>query len=352
MRFKFLTWPLLVLLAACTAGCGSYVAHRIMQAPNTYPQWLAPDAPVELAFDTRWLTNFPSQFVIVGPPEARLHYRLVPPADYGVSVSSTNWVEDDQPKFRFEFQAKFPGKTNDWTRSPRGTVVLLHGYGLAQFAMAPWALRLAQDGWRCVLVDLRGHGKSTGRRIYFGVRETGDLSQLLNALAAHGQLVQPVAAMGESYGAALALRWKTEDPRIGPLVAIAPYAVLSNSVMNIRREYAGWMPRFLIRAGLKKLPELLQVPPKQLDSVSVLNAHSVMALFIAGTKDRIAPWPDVNELYSLAASGSQMVTVKGATHEAVTYYFTDLVPPVLHWLDGTKGESQASLSAPPPNRKP
>src|SRR5207244_1942766 len=76
-----------------------------------------------------------------------------------------------------------PGRTNAWTPAASWTVVLLHGYGVAQVARAPWAVRLAQEGWRCVLVDLRGHGKSTGRRIYFGLRESRDLSQLLDRLA-------------------------------------------------------------------------------------------------------------------------------------------------------------------------
>ena len=69
------------------------------------------------------------------------------------------------------FGADVPGRTNQWSAHPRGTVILLHGYGLAQFAMVPWAIRLAQSGWRCVLVDLRGHGKSTGKKVYFGTRE-------------------------------------------------------------------------------------------------------------------------------------------------------------------------------------
>ena len=52
--------------------------------------------------------------------------------------------------------------------------------------MAPWALRLAQEGWQCVLVDLRGHSRSTGPQIYFGLQEAHDLSQLLDELARRG----------------------------------------------------------------------------------------------------------------------------------------------------------------------
>ncbi len=39
------------------------------------------------------LTNAPVRFADVGPPAARLHYRVVEPADYHLKVIATNWVE-------------------------------------------------------------------------------------------------------------------------------------------------------------------------------------------------------------------------------------------------------------------
>jgi len=309
----------------------------MVQAPNTYPTWFAPKAPVKLAFSPKFLTNFPKQFVEVGPPEARLCYRVVEPADYHLKISSTNWLEHGRKQFEFNFHADVPGESNIWTSVPRGTVVLLHGYGLAQFSMAPWALRLAQEGWRCVLVDLRGHGESTGEQIYLGIQEVHDLSQLLDELAQDGQLKEPVTAFGESYGAALALRWKTVEPRVHTVVAITPYAGLSNAVLNLRQEYAGWMPESLIKAGLKKLPLVLAIPAGELDTTTQLARHPVTALFVAGAEDTITPVRDVEQLQALAASGSELVVVPDATHEAVTYFFADLIPPVLIWLSGTGG---------------
>ncbi len=337
MRIKLCGWSVLFFLALGTAGCGGFVARRMAQAPNSYPSWLAPAAPVRLAFGDNFLTNFPSRYVQAGPPAARLRYRIVEPADYRMTVSSTNWIQGGKPHFTFSFIATLPAHTNAWTSSPRGTVVLLHGYGEGGFAMAPWALRLAQEGWRCVQVDLRGHGKSTGHRIYFGVQEAHDLSQLLDALARANQLAPPVAAIGQSYGAALALRWKAVEPRVESVVAIAPYAELSNAVLNICREYAGWLPRPLIRSGLKSLPALLKVEADQLDTTTVLAANPVTALFVAGTADKITPPNDVRALYQEAAPGSRLVLVPGATHEAVPYCFDDIVPPVLACLNGTNG---------------
>ncbi len=342
-------WLLLpVLLVFGAAGCGTFMADRLAQSPNTYPTWFAPKAPVELDYSAGFLTNFPKQFVDVGPPAARLCYRIIEPADYDLKVSSTNWLEHGQKQFEFTFHADVPGRTNIWTSSPRGTVVLLHGYGLAQFSMAPWALRLGQEGWRCVLVDLRGHGKSTGKRIYFGLQETHDLSQLLDALATEGRLKEPVAAFGESYGAVLALRWKPVEPRVRTVLAITPYAGLSNTVMNLRQEYASWLPKTLIKAGLKKLPSVLGTTAGELDTTTVMARTPVTALFVAGAEDKIAPVKDVEQLRAMAAPGSGLIVVPDATHESVAYFFPALVPPVLTWLSENGGQNHSP--APGANR--
>jgi pimeloyl-ACP methyl ester carboxylesterase len=312
------------------------------QSPNTYPSWLAPQARVAVVFSDKFMTNFPSQYLEVGPPEAQLCYRVVKPAEYGLKVSSSNWFEHGRAHFKFSFGATVPAETNVWTVSPRGTVILLHGYGLAQFAMAPWALRLAQDGWSCVVVDLRGHGKSTGRRIYYGAQEWNDLSQLLDELLQAGQLSAPVAAFGESYGAALALRWKATDPRVSRVVAVAPYPVLSNAVMNICNEYTDWFPQWLLKSGLRKLPSVLGVEGSDLDTATVLARRPVAALFVAGTQDKVAPPTDVLSLYEKAAPGSEWITVPGATHEALPFYFHELAPAVLSWLEGTGPTNEIS----------
>jgi pimeloyl-ACP methyl ester carboxylesterase len=328
-------WLVLVaLLLVGTGGCGTFMAHRMVQAPNSYPTWFAPEAPVLLDFRPNFLTNFARQYVSVGPPAAELCYRLIEPADYHLTAASTNWTEDGLKRTEFDFRADLPAPTNQWTAQPRGTVVLIHGYALAQFSMMPWALQLAQDGWRCVLVDLRGHGKSSGPRIYYGLQEVHDLSQLLDSLAHQGQLQAPVAAMGESYGAVMALRWQPVDPRVRMVVAITPYAGLSNTVMNLRSQYASWVPKTFIRAGLKQLPSVLGTNAAELDTTTILSRSSVSALFVAADGDKLTPLADVEQLQALAAPGSKLIIVPDSTHETVTYHFPELVPPITDWLSG------------------
>ncbi|HEX3627285.1 MAG TPA: alpha/beta fold hydrolase [Verrucomicrobiae bacterium] len=347
-------WKLLLLavLALQATGCGSFIAHSIARAPNRYPAWFSSEAPVTLAFSPKLLTNFVTHFVDVGPPSARLCYRIINPGDYDFKVSSTNWLASGKKEYQFNFHATVPGRTNAWTASPRGTVLLLHGYGVAQFSMLPWAFPLAQDGWRCVLVDLRGHGESTGKRVYFTVEETNDMNQLLVQLARDKEVKQPVALMGESYGAVLALRMKSVDPRLGPVVAIAPFATLSNAVLNIRDQYCDWVPAPMVRAGIRKLPSLLKIPASEFDTTTVLRRKPVKALFVAGEDDKIAPPSEVKEDQVLAAPGSPFIIVPDATHEALTYYFKDLLPVVVPWLDNSNQESSSSSSSSNTRRRP
>ncbi len=339
MRWVGFGW--LVLLAAmASSGCGSYVAHRMAQAPNRYPSWLAPQARVFLACEGDYLGRFPARALEAGPPPARLHYRVVPPADYRMERSATHRVQRGKSVFRLSIRAEVPGTTNAWSARPRGTAVLLHGYALAEFALLPWALELAQQGWQCVLVDLRGHGQSTGRQVSYGVWEMRDLSQLLDTLGREGMLSAPVAVVGESYGAALALRWKTLEPRVGPVVAIAPYAVLSNAVMNICRDYAPWLPRPLLRAGMKRLPRVLRVDPAELDPLTALTRHPPRALIVAASEDKVTPTAEMDRLLAALAPGSRRIVIEGATHETLPYHFSEVLPPLLDWLKAGASDEQ------------
>ncbi len=130
------------------------LAEVIASAPNRINPWAAeanPLPPIER------LLGVDQQFwVKVGPPEASLSVSVVEP------------------------RGKSP--------SPRGTILVLHGVLARSATMLPAARALADAGYRAVLVDLRGHGRSTGKYMTFGLQEAKDLSQVIDALERRGLL--------------------------------------------------------------------------------------------------------------------------------------------------------------------
>lgn len=326
-------FAVLALLAALGCSPGRYLAGRFLKAPNTYPTWIAPAPRVLFDYDTKLATGLPTRTIEVGPPAAALHVVLVEPADYSLRVDSMDRQRGRKEQTVVSVRVQLPGEPLPGARAPKGTVVILHGYGVDSDSMLPWALTVAEAGYRAVLVDLRGHGQSTGKRIYFGVVETGDLRGLLDRLIRTGDVTRPVAAMGESFGAALALRWAADDPRVRAVVAMAPYAEFGPAAVGLRDEYVSWLPAGWARSIAYWLPRLLAVPGDGLDTTPFVERSRVATFFIAAGHDPIAPAPTVARLARLAPGPVQYRAVLSARHETLPYKLRELRTPVLEWLD-------------------
>jgi pimeloyl-ACP methyl ester carboxylesterase len=323
-------WILLFLVVGL-CGCGNFAARRIAQAPNSYPKWLAPKPPVTIAFSQHLLSAFTNGFMEVAAPAARIRYRIIEPGDY--QFRWTNRLDEARGKLDLSFGATVTSRherTNP--DDARGTVILLHGYGVSGLAMLPWAFLLAEEGWRCVLVDLRGHGGSTGKRVYFGTEELNDLRALLTHLQQNHSITVPVSVVGHSFGGVLALRWKITDPRVERVVSMSPYADLPTAIENIRQQYARWIPKFFIAAGTRHLPELLQTEAAELNPSCWVNESLSDVLFVAGGADTIATLDQVQRLHRLSGSGNEVMVIKNAAHETLPFYLDDLAEPVTHWL--------------------
>ncbi len=338
-----------LLAALLVAGCAQITAGRLTQAPNTFPEIFTPRARVRVDYGGFDLRQFPHHTLTVGPERAVLGYRVVEPAAYQLRMDYA-WETNREPaRMNVTFRAVPPGVAVSGDTQPRGTVVLLHGYGMEQSSLLPWALRLAAEGWRCVLVDLRGHGRSTGRRIYFGTLETFDLMQLLDALERAGQGIQPVAVLGESYGAAIALRWAARDARVARVVALAPYPELRPAALNLRAEFASWFPRRWVSGALDRLPRMLAVKPPSLDPLAVVAGQPVRALLVAGGADRIAPPEEVARLAHGLAGRGEFLLVPGVVHEGLGLRLDLLGEPVIAWL-AAAAENPAPAAGSPAGR--
>lgn len=326
----------LLLLLAC-GGCTSprAIADQTLQAPNR--RIIVPGFFQQLGVALG--TNFPVERIPVGPPRATLDLMVIEPGNYQVKLNSTfTEVPPPGPRTRPRYDFNFTFDLSHFTRQPksipdnvRGTIFLLHGYGLDKETMMPWGLVLAQAGYRVVLVDLRGNGLATGNHIYFGGVERTDLVQCLDALVQQRVCVEPVGALGVSYGAVLALQWAAIDPRVQSVAAISPYPDPGAAVERYLKTFA---PNLTWRTDRKAAAlvasHLAGFPDLATENAIRRIKHPI--LFVRGEHDEVCLREDLSRFQAAAAPESEVLEVPLADHLVVGMCITQLREPVTEWF--------------------
>ena len=98
-------------------------------------------------------------------------------------------------------------------------VLLVHDVGSSKASVLSLALRLQDEGFEVLALDLRAHGESEGRRSTYGLHEKRDVVGAFDFLSARrGQSQSRVGAYGAGAGAHAVVLAATERPGIRVLV--------------------------------------------------------------------------------------------------------------------------------------
>ena len=132
---------------------------------------------------------------------------------------------------------------------PRGTVILLHGFGDHSGRYAELAGWLAERGLAVYALDQRGHGRSPGKRGHMS-----RFAQFLSDLAALRRLAAlehggPQVLLGHSFGGTVALRYLETEPE-----GLAG-AIVSSPFLSVAMRVPAWK-RAVARALVEVLPAL------------------------------------------------------------------------------------------------
>lgn len=312
-------------------GCSSFVAEKVALAPNadrTEAEILAnpylPDVP-DIAVDDRLRVAVPAAY---GDGPAELAVWIIDANDEKLAPSpdGLGLVPADAAQPRNTIQ-------------PRGTMVLLHGFKhrKTKRVYLEWARLLSAEGFRCVLIDHRGHGDSTGKLVGFGVRESADAVHVLDALEARGQLVEPIGVLGGSLGAASAIQLAARDSRIDTVIAVAPYTRLDAVMESFSEAYTGLakaVPSGVWKNYAEAVCKRAGVTLDQTDNVKAIAQVKVPVLLIAGASDERVPLQQVQALQDAAPAGSELMTVDGESHNSLGRGVIDPVrDAVLSWIE-------------------
>ncbi|MBI4227414.1 MAG: alpha/beta hydrolase [Candidatus Omnitrophica bacterium] len=205
--------------------------------------------------------------------------------------------------------------------SPRGVVIVQHGYGTCRADPLAITAMLYRLGYAVVSVDFRGHGESGGI-CTFGRRERLDVQAMLEAIARDASLrALPIGYLGISMGAAVGLLTAADDPRIRVVVSDSSYAWLGPMVARYQQMMYhlpeipfGWVTA-------RCLAVTLRTPLARLDPVRAIRRIAPRpVLIIHGEADTSIPVAHARALCAAAGEPKTCWVVPEAGHVTSVSY--------------------------------
>lgn len=199
---------------------------------------------------------------------------------------------------------------------PRGTVLILHGYRNRMYNMLGWAEGFADAGYRAVMIDMRGHGRSSGDYISYGVNEHNDAIAVIDELVRRDLLAGRLGVWGISMGGSTAIMAAAKDPRIATVVAVAPFTSLRAVLPGFSRTaiIGAFDTDEEIQQFLDDASEEAGFDPDDADALSAMKRVKVPVMIVHGQADNWVPVDHGRQLFDAAPPGSHLFVQAAAGH--------------------------------------
>ncbi len=356
----------LLLLCACLLLAGfawpdvaDMLGKRLIAPGGTSP--ILPTARIE-----RSIAQLPHrQGWVATSAGVRVFWRTFDPGAYRLDYA---YRPDGTQRGRMQFDLDAHAPT-PYPGTPRGTVVLLHGWMMDGGSLLPWSLQLAQAGYRTISLDLRNHGRSGTAPSGYGLREAHDVAEAIAALRARGEVVGPLHLLGVSYGAATAIFSARElGLQVDNVIAIESFDnagdairdmvphMLSKPPESVSQRISQRLLRMRMDEGaldraITSASDTLQLRLDRVDVGAALAQVPSCVLLLHGREDRHVPVAHGRAL-AAAAPRAHYIEVAGEDHISLPMRLDLLAPTVIDWLDNadparTSCPAPLALSPPP-----
>ena len=290
------------------SGCANLGGRWVAASPNQ-GRTVAQCAPAHDAAPAMQGAVIDHRFrVEVAEPPASLSVWIIDPSNERVIKTSDG----------LGFQTPDPDRRV--TREPDHTVLILHGFRHPKnsWPYLFWARVFAQNGARAVLVDLRGHGGSSGDWHTFGPGEAQDLTRVIDHLETRGLLTGRLGVFGASFGGATAMHLAACDPRVGAVVSVSAFASMREALPAFARGRLGrlggltrlWnFDRLIAHAG-----RYGDFDPDAADGRRALQNTHTPVLIAHSSNDQHIPVAQAHALAQAGGERTQLLILDGPGH--------------------------------------
>jgi uncharacterized protein len=187
-------------------------------------------------------------------------------------------------------------------------VIFIHGSGSDRTGLAAIAQPLIAAGYGAILLDMPGHGESTGKAVWGASSQEAVKKAVDLAVSQPG--TEHVSLYGFSMGSCIAAQVAASDTRVGALILAGPFTRLTEQ-MPFERQGRRWPMRDIGMLAAR-------ASGMDLDALNTLDALKRMQprplLIIGGTADTSIPVHMPKALFDAAREPKSLWMIERADH--------------------------------------
>jgi len=326
------------VISICLAGCltTGYIAHKIIEPPGDSFEGVS--TKLRLALSPFYASQ---GRIIVGPPMAALSVAVLNPGNYPITFATLlknnkrlvinvhiNLLSTPESMYLKSIKSIQHFK-------PKSTIILLPGYGLSKESMLNYAFLLASQSFKVIMIDLRGQGQSTGTFVTYGPLESNDLVQVISKLKAEGTIIGPLAILGISYGASIALETAAKCPIVKAVIAIEPFSLVRTVIPRFLKAYYPQESRHIttnqIDMGIKYSEHLTGYNIINSGPIDVIANVKSPILYLVGQNDTITLPSEVKSLAEKSYN-AKYCEIDNQNHISLPFATQIIWPIISSWL--------------------
>ena len=237
---------------------------------------------------------------------------------YDYILYSDKWLREHKAKDVFAMSEDGLQLHGLWVaaKNPRGTILFAHGYRSTYLVDLSLALEMYYGyGFNLLIPDQRAHGKSQGRYITFGVKESDDMKCWINY---HNETFsnQPIVLVGLSMGASTMMYLADQDlpSNVSGIIADCGFSSPKEIIASVFRAVTHMPPKLCLWVTniCTKLFAGFRLDEK--DSRILLRNSKLPVFLIHGEDDGFVPCEMTKEAFAVCRQPKMILLVDGADH--------------------------------------